>query len=80
MRISEIFLLENLSIRASKINMALARMDKLVKKLMSNPDMTIHSPGLVEALQEKVAGLNCFSQCNYHTIVAIMAPSCIHAE
>jgi hypothetical protein len=44
MRISEIFLLENLSInvpyqqfRASKINMALARMDKLVKKLMSNP-------------------------------------------
>jgi hypothetical protein len=62
MRISEIFLLENLSInvpyhrltttviwhlrirasslqfRASKINMALARMDKLVKKLMSNPE------------------------------------------
>jgi hypothetical protein len=59
MRISEIFLLENLSInvphymhiwhlrirasslqfRASKTNMALARMDKLVKKLMSNPNM-----------------------------------------
>jgi fatty-acid desaturase len=51
MRISEIFLLENLSInvpyhrltmfRASKINMALARMDKLVKKLMLNPDLSI---------------------------------------
>jgi hypothetical protein len=27
----------NLQFRESKINMALARMDKLVKKLMSNP-------------------------------------------
>jgi hypothetical protein len=54
----------SLQFRASKINMALARMDKLVKKLMSNPDMTIHSPGLVEALQEKVAGLNCFNDLN----------------
>jgi hypothetical protein len=27
----------SLQFRASKINMALARMDKLVKKLMSNP-------------------------------------------
>ena len=28
----------SLQFRASKINMALARMDKLVKKLMSNPE------------------------------------------
>jgi hypothetical protein len=56
MRISEIFLLENLSIkhayiwhlrirasslqfRANKINMALALMDNLFKKLMSNPEL-----------------------------------------
>ena len=30
-------LASSLQFRASKINMALARMDKLVKKLMSNP-------------------------------------------
>ena len=29
---------DTLQFRASKINMALARMDKLVKKLMSNPE------------------------------------------
>jgi hypothetical protein len=29
----------SLQFRASKINVALARMDKLVKKLMSNPDI-----------------------------------------
>ena len=30
----------SLQFRASKINMAPARMDKLVKKLMSNPEIT----------------------------------------
>ena len=30
----------SLQFRASKINMALAQIDKLVKKLMSNPDVT----------------------------------------
>ena len=34
------YMASSLQFRASKINMALARMDKLVKKLMSNPEIT----------------------------------------
>jgi hypothetical protein len=38
----------SLQFRASKINMALARMDKLVKKLMSNPEKVLMLPVVYE--------------------------------
>jgi hypothetical protein len=50
----------SLQFRASKVNMALARMDKLVKKLMSNPDGFCRSPlifyfsNLVSVLYSKI--------------------------
>ncbi len=53
MVIVDCIVLHYLRIRASKINMALARMDKLVKKLMSNPADDVGHSSMLASIKLK---------------------------